>query len=118
MVNRVFIYGYFMEREPTGLYRLTPPPGTLPSEAIEILREPSVVELIGKVWVLTSARNYQAVTPFGVTNFQWFQNFQRASKEGTPFYFKAEHGDKWNVRWFRQESDESGPYIAAGLQHV
>jgi hypothetical protein len=100
-----------------GAFRIEKPPSTLAPQAIEILREPSVVELIGKVYVLTSSRNYQAVTPFGVSSFNWFSDFQTASKRGEPFYFKAEHGDRWEVKWMRQESDEAGPYIAVGLKH-
>ena len=119
MVSRVFIYGHFAIGGGAfgSLGRINPPPDTLAPQAIEILREPSVLELIGKVYVLTASRNYQPVTPFGVSSFSWYTDFQSASKRGEPFYFKAERGDSWHVKWMRQESDESGPYIAIGLKH-
>lgn len=117
MVSRVFIYGEFAIGSALGPLKMSRPPSVLARQAIEILREPSVLELIGKVYVLTTSRNYQPVTPFGVSSFDWFSDFQNASKQGEPFYFIAERGDRWNVKWMRQESDESGPYIAIGLKH-
>jgi hypothetical protein len=118
MVSRVFIYGHFgIGGGAFDNVRFTKPPSALAPQAIEILREPSVLELIGKVYVLTSSRNYQPVTPFGVSSFSWFTEYQQASKRSEAFYFNAEQGDRWQVKWMRQESDEAGPYIAVGLKH-
>jgi hypothetical protein len=118
MVSRVFIYGHFAISDAhSSFFEKIGLQSTLPPQAIEILREPSVLELIGKVYVLTTNRNYQPVTPFGVSSFSWFTDFQQASKRGEAFYFEAEQGDKWQVKWMRQESDEVGPYIAVGLKH-
>lgn len=129
MVKRVFIYGRFLteeEAEPSGVppfltpLRLTPPPSFEPelsSEAIEIMREFSVLEFIGKVYVLTSSRNYQPVTPLGVRNFNWFGNYQKATFSKEKFYFKVKDGDLWKVAWMRPESDEAGAYIAVALKH-
>lgn len=128
MVRRVWVYGAFLtEREASphvpflapGL-RLSPPPTSEPAlapQALEILREFSVVEFIGKVYVLTPGRNYQPVTPLGVRNYTWWGQFQDAVKEGGKFYFKANDGDLWHVVWLRQESDDAASYIAAGLKH-
>jgi hypothetical protein len=127
MVRQVFIFGEFISQQ-----RLSPPltigsplqmpPATVPglelsTEAIEILREPSVLEVIGKIYVLTSNRNYQPVTPLGVRNFNWYREYQTASRTKDKFFFKAKEGDLWHVPWMRQESDESGAYIAVGLKH-
>jgi hypothetical protein len=76
-----------------------------------------VLELIGKVYVLTSSRNYQAVTSLGVRSFDWYQKYQNASKNREKFYFKAKDGDLWQVPWMRLESDDSGSYIAVALKH-
>lgn len=126
MVNRVFIYGTFVQDEQNLLPFLSslgsmtaPPPPTplLPPEAIEILREPSITQLIGKLYHLTPARNYQPVTPFGIGNFTWFAEIRSALKENRKYFFEAAQGDKWLVRWLRQESDDAGSYMAIALEH-
>lgn len=129
MVKRVFIYGRFLEvQTPSdvttagffgsiGAPIITPPPPALPPQAIEILREPSVHEFVGKIYVLTSDRNYQPVTPLGVRNFSWFTDYQKAAKNKLKFYFEADLGDLWRVPWLRQESDEAGAYMAAAFEH-
>ncbi len=128
MVNRVFIYGQFLaeyETRPKPLFlgqSLEPigKPISVPELspiAIEILREPSVLELIGKVYVWTINRNYQPVTPLGVGNFNWYEQYQAASRNKEKYYFKAKDGDLWQVPWMRQESDESSAYIAVALKH-
>jgi hypothetical protein len=126
MVRQVFIYGEFISQQRLSppltigapLGRIPPPPGLdLATEAIEILREPSVLEVIGKIYVLTSNRNYQPVTPLGVRNFDWYREYQIASQTKDKFFFKVKDGDLWHVPWMRQESDESGAYIAVGLKH-
>ncbi len=133
MVRRVFIYGRFL----THLETLPKPPMTGPGIgqpigfsaigspivpevspiAIEILREPSVLELIGKVYVFTASRNYQPVTPLGVSNFNWYDSYQTALRNKEKYYFQGKDGDLWQVPWMRQESDESSAYIAVALKH-
>ncbi len=132
MVKRVFIYGQFLDQvqmaAPSFLISslFGSPPGAigtaisdpeLAPQAIEILREPSVLELIGKIYVLTASRNYQPVTPLGVRTFDWYERYQRASVNKEKFYFKAKEGDLWQVPWMRQESDDSGSYVAVALKH-
>jgi hypothetical protein len=118
MVRRVFIYGRFVEEgAPTIGSLLVPELPGLPTEAIEILREPTVLELVGKVYVLTSNRNYLPVTPLGVRSFTWYQEYQNAAKNKAKFNFHAQDGDLWHVPWIRQESDEAGAYMAVGLKH-
>jgi hypothetical protein len=122
MVNRVFIYGEFQGEDPTmAAVRkfLGRPESDLATEAIEILREFSPLELIGKVYVLTQSRNYQPVSPLGVRDYTWYKDYQKTSFGGVKgkFYFKVKDGDRWQVLWMRQESDDSGPYIAVALRH-
>lgn len=122
MVNRVFIYGEFQsEVSDSGMRGIPPPPrrDDLAPQAIEILREFSPMDLIGKIYVLTQGRNYQPVTPLGVRNFAWYNEYRIASV-GTKkprYLFKVKDGDLWHVLWMRQESDEAGPYMAAALRH-
>jgi len=119
MVNRVFIYGDFTEKHK--LPFLPPPPrlDDLSPLAIEILREFSPSELIGKIYVLTQSRNYQPVTPLGVRNYSWYNDYRLASigKSDPHFHFTVKDGDKWRVLWMRQESDDLGPYMAVALRH-
>jgi len=116
--KRVFIYGHFLDR--VEKQRKLPPP-SLPSNAVEILREFSAVELIGKLYALTPERNWQPVTPDGVRNFEWFKTYRNivTHKPTTQnrMYFESQDGDFWEVLFFRQEADELGQYMAVGLRH-
>jgi hypothetical protein len=124
MVRRTFIYGEFLGAEffSDSAYGLAPPPRPeLATEAIEILREFSLLEFVGKIYVLTPSRNYEPVTPLGVRNYTWYRDYQMASlgkeKGKSKYYFKVKQGDIWRVLWIRQESDDAGPYMAVALQH-
>lgn len=116
MVNRVFIYGEFQSGNPPSFLTLGRP-GEVATEAIEILREFSPNELIGKIYVLTQDGSYLPVSPYGVRNYVWYKDYQEAARRKQPTRFVARAGDDWQVQWIRQESDDSGPYIAAGLKH-
>ena len=122
MVNRVFIYGEFQSADPASMFLRKLMGGQqsdLATQAIEILREFSPLELIGKLYVLTQGRNYQPVTPMGVREYTWYKDYQKSSLGGATekFHFKVKDGDLWQVLWIRQESDDSGPYIAVALRH-
>jgi hypothetical protein len=125
MVNRVFIYGEFQGADPAALMLRRLLGGqqsdlaTLATQAIEILREFSPLELIGKVYVLTQNRNYQPVSPMALRDYTWYKDYQKSSLGGATakFHFKVKDGDLWQVLWIRQESDDSGPYIAVALRH-
>jgi hypothetical protein len=97
---------------------IPPPPSALPPFALEILREPSLSEVIGKIYAFVSSnRNNQPLTPYGISNYSWYGDFVFPSPKREKLYFDVEHGDKWLVKWVRQESDDSGQNVAAGLQH-
>jgi hypothetical protein len=117
MVNRVFIYGEFRYGISALIPALLGQRGDVATEAIEILREFSPSELIGRVYVLTPGGNYLPVSPYGVTNYDWYKAYQDAARESRKIRFKAKAGDSWDVLWIRQESDDSGPYIAVALKH-
>jgi hypothetical protein len=55
----------------------------------------------------------------GVRNYGWYNEYRMASigTKNPRFYFRVKDGDKWRVLWMRQESDDSGPYLAAALRH-
>ncbi len=115
--RRVFIYGQFLDAGARGRRRLLAPPPTRASVAIEILREFSALEFIGKIYVLARDGNWQPVTPLGVSQFDWFEKYQDANKKKQQFYFETQERDFWKVLYMRQESDEVGTYMAVALKH-
>ena len=113
------MYGTFNEgvslpRRPGGL---TPPPnaGGIAGSAdiaIEILREFSASELVGKIYVKSRAGNWVPVSEPGVRDFSWYKAF-RTTKS---VEFRMDGSDPWKVLYFRVESDDAGPYVAVGLK--
>ena len=116
LTNRVFLYGHFLDKKQrTGL----PPPPPRPTVAIEIQRGFSPSELIGKIYVQTQ-QNWQPVTPAGVNSYDWFTTYrdiQQHEESQNKLYFQTPEKDYWEVIYFRQESDESGAYMAVALRH-
>jgi hypothetical protein len=114
--NRVFLYGHFLDRkEKSG-----PPMPPTPTVAIEILREFSPSELIGKIYVQTRDMNWQPLSPSGANSYSWFtayRSMQQDEQSRNSLYFQTPERDYWEVIYFRQESDESGAYMAAALRH-
>jgi hypothetical protein len=125
MNNRVFLYGDFVERTDRVRNKNlppppAPPPSLRPSIAIEILREFSSSELIGKIYVQTRDQNWQPVSPLGLNSYDWFsmyRNIQKNEQSTNQLYFQTPEKDYWEVLYFRQESDESGAYVATALRH-
>jgi hypothetical protein len=85
--------------------------------ALEILREFSTTEFVGKLYVNVGTW-IPAVRP-QLSEFAWYQYYDRVKTSPlglTPLRFWM-NGSVWNVTFFRDESDESGgPYIALGLK--
>lgn len=121
--RRIFIYGQFVdskERSTSGRAARILSGDRLPSIALEILREFSALELIGKIHVMGRDRNWLPVTELGVTQFDWYKKYQEASRRKQEFYFEAdgpESLDLWRVLYIRQESDQFGSYMAVALRH-
>jgi hypothetical protein len=116
--RRVFVYGNFLNKEQKA--RRLPIPIEASSNAIEILREFSSTELVGKVYARTRGGNLQPVSPMGVRDYTWYQDYQSFLRDGKiiekSLYFESQDGDYWDVIYFRPESDESGGYMAVALQ--
>jgi hypothetical protein len=114
--DKVFIYGRFEPNE-----RSLPMPGAIgspilplsaaPDVAVEILREFSATELVGKVYVKGKSGNWVPSSQGGIRSYSWYQDFPRLG-----LIFITEGSSPWGVLYFRQESDESGPYVAVGLR--
>ncbi len=106
--NRVFIYGHFRDLASSiGLIL-----GGGPNIAIEILREFSATELVGKIYAKGIGGNWGPVSQQGLSNFNWYKKFLAERS----LQFETEGSDPWQVLYFRPESDETGPYVAVGLR--
>jgi hypothetical protein len=120
--RQIFIYGNFVDeadRSTTGRARRILG-GQQPSIAVEILREFSALEMIGKIYALTRDRNWAPVTPLGVSQYSWYKDYQEALRRKQSFFFEgqgADTPDVWKVLYIRQESDEVGSYLAVALRH-
>ena len=104
------MYGTFTTLDPSVLEKMLGP--RPPDIAIEILREFSASELVGKVYVKGSSGNWAPVSQPGVRDYVWYGDFQRTKN----LEFWMEGSDPWKVLYFRAESDDAGPYLAAGLK--
>jgi hypothetical protein len=104
--NRTFVYGTFNEPD-------SPPrrPGSA-EVAIEILREFSASELVGKVYVKGSSGNWVPVSEPGVHDYAWYREFPNTKN----LAFWIDGSDPWKVLYFRDESDDAGPYVAVALK--
>jgi hypothetical protein len=83
-----------------------------PGIAIEILREFSSTELVGKVFAKTRGGDWAPVSPPGLRLFNWHQEFTK----NKPLGFWIDMSNPWEVLYFRTESDDTGPYVAVGLR--
>jgi len=105
-LNRTFVYGSFSEHRG----HMPPPPGMQPF-AVEILREFSTTEFIGKLFARVGS-SWLPSTRGGLANYPWYRSYQKSK----PLYFEMEGSGVWQVQNLRDESDDSGPYIAVALK--
>src|SRR5580704_11802159 len=92
--DRPFVYGDFVFGSPRS--RIPPPPGSQPF-AIEILREYSVNEFIGKLYVKTPIGNWQPASLPGVSGHKWYMNYAKLPRL---LYFDMEGSGRWAVEHF------------------
>jgi hypothetical protein len=111
--SRPFAYGRFVAHSPTGYGFLLPP--SPPSIAIEILREFSAAELVGKVYTKGLAAEWVPVAPGALADYDWYKDFKEKGKGS--LHFDMEPSGRWDVLNFRIESDERGPYVAVALKY-
>jgi hypothetical protein len=128
--DRVFIYGNFKSEQSVSSSSLIAPPprSTLlqdvlsgidalamphsPDIAIEILREFSAIELVGKLYAkVRTTGGWAPVSQPGLRDYSWYKNYP-----ANRVTFNTEGSAPWDVLFFRQESDESGPYVAVGVK--
>ncbi|GEM_PF-3032829 len=110
--SRTFVYGHF--NWPHKRLEPEPPPGR-DDIAIEVLREYSANEFVGKLYhKLISIRDWVPINPSEGSKREWYKWFV---KEKRRLVFLMEGSGAWEVQNFRTESDESGPYLAVALKY-
>ena len=113
--KRTFVYGDFIvppERGLEKLSRVKPPPGVASPYAIEILREFSGSEFIGKVYHRTAAGGWGLLRPEDGRASKWHQV---VLKNPGRVEFEMSGSGHWKVENVRTESDIEGSYIAVAL---
>lgn len=109
LADKPFVYGDFSY----GPMRNPPaPPGRQPF-AIQILREYSANEFIGKLFMRSSSGNWVPALSVMLIDLKWYQYYQRNRRH---LAFDMEGSGRWAVQHFRDESDETGPYLAVALR--
>jgi len=105
-----FVFGQFIIGEPRVV--VSYPPG-YPPIAIEVLREFSPTEFIGKVYVRGREGNWTPVHADGATSYDWFT----AAKTKKVQFDMASSSARWDVLHFRGEnSGTAGQYLAVALK--
>jgi hypothetical protein len=111
--NRAFVYGNFLIGKKTGYQPIMQP------FAIEILREFSGTEFVGKLYIRV-ADSWLPATRTMLLNYDWYTAYERthSARLAPPqsLHFGMEGSGTWQVENFRDESDESGPYVAVALK--
>lgn len=129
--NKRFVYGTFYWPGKARKLEPPPPPFMLLSPraaqlrawdkiAIEIIREYSANELIGKLYYQGGMNQWTPIEPSQLADIDWYKWYKRISaplrEQAKSFYFDMEGSGRWAVLHFRNESDESGPYVAVALR--
>jgi hypothetical protein len=103
--SRPFVYGHF-SRPPADYEALTfLPPGS-ENLAVEILREFSANEFVGKLYYKSSLGDWTPLDPSKLSQYSSYS------------WFEMEGSGRWEVLHFRAESDEGGPYVAVALRYA
>jgi len=112
--KRTFVYGDFIPSA-KGLEKLSQlmPPGYSPY-AIEILREFSASEFIGKVYQLSRSLRWEILAPEDAERVDWYRT---ALKRPQKVKFEMQSSGQWTVQNVRIESDPQGRYVAVGLSN-
>lgn len=119
-VEKRFVYGTMRWPQRGGLPRL---PGwqSRDSVAIEILREYSANELLGKLYIIGAGGDWTQASFPALERLEWYQFYVKLPQKALDAGFIAfymEGSGAWKILHFRAESDATGPYVAAALQYM
>jgi hypothetical protein len=131
MVDRRFVYGTFVWPGKDKQVAPTPRSGFAAiitvheltgweTIAVEIIREYGANELIGKLY-FNPTNQWIPIGPNTVERAEWYRWFQKlgpaARHNAKIFGFEMDGSGRWSVLHFRNESDETGPYVAVALRY-
>jgi hypothetical protein len=87
-----------------------------PDAAIEVLREFGATELRGKLYARPINNSSWTVVQMDfVRNSPWYKFYEQKSKM---VLFDVEGSAPWEILYFRNESDETGTYVAVALRYL
>ena len=120
-VEKRFVYGK-MRWPQNGLAALIPPNWrTRDSVAVEIIREYSASELLGKLYIIGVGGDWTPASFAAIEQLEWYKFYlklpQQALDAGTMAFSMEGSGD-WKIMHFRAESDATGLYVAVALQYM
>jgi len=108
--SATFVFGRFVLAVRNALLMMASPP--YPPIALEILREFSASEFIGKVYVRGRDREWVPVHADGATSYDWFKDAKTKK-----IAFDMENSSaRWSVLYFRGENAGTGPYLAVAIR--
>ena len=105
-----FVYGDFMTAQQVRPRALSPIHAPY---AIEILREFSASEFIGRVYERTPTQEWNLLRPSDANQAPWYKT---ALKQPQAVGFEMEGAGHWMVQNVRTESDDRGSYVAVALK--
>lgn len=106
-----FVYGRFVWPKKSTI----PYVGSYGDFAVEILREYSSAEFLGKLYArIDSLGEWSPLSPSKVSIYDWYKWFSGKQEH---LYFAMDGSGYWEVVNFRNESDENGPYVAVALKY-
>jgi hypothetical protein len=111
--QQLFVYGTFLwiQKPRTQAFFGT---ADEPDIALEILREFSASEFVGKLYTKPVMIRNWTIAPFEeVRKTGWYEVFEKAPQF---IVFDMQGSGPWEVLHFRVESGESGPYVALALR--
>jgi hypothetical protein len=115
-MSRRFVYGHFDDSStdftPNNLATLAGL--SAPQTAIEIVREYSANQFVGKLYRKSTSGNWVPVDAGRLETYPWYKQFQETKQ----LQFEMDGSGPWDVLHFRVESDETGPYVAVALQYA
>jgi hypothetical protein len=110
--NRTFVYGDFFLGRKSGVSPILQP------LALEILREFSSTEFVGKLYLRVN-NSLVVATRTMLFNYEWYTFYQKAApSRASKLLFYMEGSGVWQVENLRDESDDTGPYVAVALKFL
>ena len=117
--NKRFVYGtfYWPTKKKLGIPRIV----DMDRVAVEVIRDYGANELVGKIYTKGTANQWIPLDPSKEGEVEWFSWYKKfppgVRNNAKMYYFDMEGSGRWAVLHFRNESDESGTYVAVALRY-